>query len=83
MKRSQRPQLTLKILYFAVFDVVGMLLFASGMTWLVKGQSLFIASVPRNVVEAILLSIAGIALMIWAAAQIMRELLKRPPDGTA
>jgi hypothetical protein len=82
VQRSQRPRLTLKVLYYAVFDVVGMLVFASGLTWLVKGQSLFVANVPRNAIEAAVLSVAGIALMIWAAAQIMRELLKRPPDET-
>lgn len=80
MQRPQRPQLTLKVLYFALFDVLGMLVFASGATWLANGQSLFVANIPRNSLEAIGLCIAGIALMIWAAAQILRELLKRSND---
>ncbi len=82
MHRPQRPQLTLKVLFYAVFDVLGMLIFASGATWLANGQALFVANIPGSTFEALLFSAAGIALMTWAAAQILRELLKRPPENT-
>ena len=75
-----KPQLTLKILFYAVFDVLGMLVFASGTTWLAKGQVLFLKSLPGNTFEALLMSAAGLALMLWAAAQILRELIKRPHE---
>lgn len=73
-----KPQLTLKILFYAVFDVLGMLVFASGATWLAKGQVLFLKNLPGNTFEALLMSAAGLALMLWAAAQILRELVKHP-----
>ena len=82
MHRPQRPQLTLKVLFYAVFDVLGMLLFASGATWLAKGQSLFVANFPDGIFEALVMSLAGIALMIWAAAQILRELVLHPVEKT-
>lgn len=79
MKRPLRPQLTPMVMFYAVFDILGMLIFATGGTWLANGKTLFLENFPRNNFEAALLTIAGIALMLWAAAQILRELLKRAP----
>jgi hypothetical protein len=69
-------------MFYAVFDVLGMLVFASGATWLVKGQSLFLANVPGGIFDAVLMSIVGSALMLWAAAQILRELIRHPAEKT-
>lgn len=76
-----RPQLTLKILLYALFDVAGMVSLATGALWLARGQSLFIADFPTSIAEALAALIGGLALMLWAAAQILRELMQRPRTG--
>ena len=70
-----RPQLTLKILLYALFDVAGMISLATGALWLARGQSLFIAGFPTSMTQALAALIGGLALMLWAAAQILRELM--------
>ena len=77
-KAPERPQLTLKIMLYALFDVAGMISLATGALWLARGQTLFIAGFPGNMAEALVALVGGLALMIWAAAQILRELMKRP-----
>ena len=74
----RRPQLTLKILLYALFDVAGMISLATGALWLARGQSLFIADFPTNMTQALASLIGGLALMLWAAAQIFRELMPGP-----
>lgn len=80
-----RPQLTLKIVFLAVFDVIGMVLFATGAMWLARSESLFIPDFPSSMAEALAASIVGLVLMVWAAAQILRELLtgqvNKPQEG--
>jgi hypothetical protein len=80
MTRPQRPRLTLKIMFYAIFDVVGMVFLASGALWFARGQSLFIPDFPRTMVGALASIIGGFLLMLWAAAQILRELIKRPDN---
>lgn len=72
----QRPQLTLKILFFAGLDVVGMVVFATGALWLARGQELFVRGFPTSTAEALLLLVGGLLLMVWAVAKILRELIK-------
>ena len=81
MQKIQRPQLTFKILFYAAFDVAGMVLFATGAMWLARKQALFIEGFPTSTMEAIAATLSGLLLMLWAAAQIMRELLNRPADN--
>ena len=81
MQKIQRPQLTLKILFFAVFDVLGMVSFATGAMWLVRQQALFVEGFPTTTLEAVAATLGGLLLMIWSAAQIMRELLTRASDN--
>ncbi len=68
-------------MFYAIFDVVGMVFFATGVMWFSKGQTLFISNFPTNLTEALLALVGGLLLMLWAAAQILRELLTRPPDN--
>ena len=72
----QRPQLTLKILFFAGLDVAGMVVFATGALWLARGQELFVRGFPTSTAEALLLLVGGLLLMVWAVAKILRELIK-------
>lgn len=78
-----RPRLTWRIVFFALFDVLGMIIFATGATWFSAGKTLFFPGFPRSNLEAVLTIIAGIAVMLWAAGQIMRELVRNAAaEGT-
>ena len=80
MHARQRSRVTPSVLLFALLDVVGMLILASGALWLARGQTLFIPDFPTSTPAALLTVVAGVALMLWATAQILRELIKHP-DG--
>lgn len=56
--------------------MLGMVAFATGVLWLAQGETLFIPGFPRNVPEAVLSTVVGVGLMLWAAARILRELIK-------
>ena len=74
---SLRPRLTLVILLFAAVDIVGMVLIATGIMWFAHGMPLFIRDFPTNMVEAGVSVAGGLVMMIWSAAQILRELTKQ------
>jgi len=76
----RRPRLTPQLLLYAILDVTGMVLLSSGALWLARGQALFVAGFPSSTAEAIALTVIGLVLMLWAAGQILRELLRQPAD---
>ena len=78
----RRPRLTLKILLYAIVDVVGMATFAAGALWLTQGCTLFVEGFPADRTQAIATTGAGVLLMFWAATQILRQLIRRPADTT-
>jgi len=80
LPRRRRPQVTFKILLYAICDVAGMVLLSSGALWLARGQALFVAGFPSSTAEAIAITASGLVLMVWAAGRILRELLVRPAD---
>ncbi len=73
----QRPRLTLKLLFYAALDVVGMVLFASGAMWLVHEQALIFAGFPANGIQASISLVLGVGVMLWAGAQMLRQLMRR------
>ena len=73
----QRPRLTLAILLFAVVDIAGMLLLATGVMWFAHGTPLFLPDFPTNAISAAASAIIGLLLMLWAAARILREVTKQ------
>lgn len=79
MANKMRPKLTPMVMFYALFDVAGMVILATGGAWFKTGAPLFIPNFPTNAFEAIVAIVAGAALMIWAAAQVLREMLKNPP----
>jgi hypothetical protein len=81
MTKKMRPQLTPKIMLYALVDVLGMIILATGGAWFKTGAPLFIPNFPNNAFEAIAAVVIGGAIMIWAAAQVLREMLKRPLDN--
>ena len=74
MNRPQHPRITPKVMLYALCDAAGMFVFASGLMWLVRGETLFIPGFPTSTPSAVLTAAAGIALMVWSAARILREL---------
>jgi len=78
-KGKRRFSLTLPIAGYAVLDVTGMVAFAVGLAYLSGKEPLFFHNFPSTTGEAVLSTIAGLGLMLWAAAQILRETLKQVP----
>ena len=70
-RTTSRPRLTPAILAFAVVDVAGMVLFATGAMWFANGQPLFVPGFPTGVVTAGASLVGGLLLMFWAASGIL------------
>lgn len=83
MGQRSRPRVTPRVMFYALCDVAGMLILASGAMWLARGQTLFIPGFPTGAASAVLTVVAGVALMVWAVAGILRELIQRPADADA
>jgi hypothetical protein len=81
MSKKMRPQLTPKIMFYALFDVLGMIILATGGAWFKTGKDLFVPNFPTNAFEASAAVVIGAAIMIWAAAQVLREMLKAPAEN--
>lgn len=77
---KRRFSLTLPIAGYALVDVAGMVAFAIGLAHLTGQEPLFFRSFPGNFPEALLSTAAGLGVMLWAAAQILRETLKQVPS---
>jgi hypothetical protein len=45
-----------------------------------QGKTLFIPDFPTGTASALITVVAGIALMLWSAARILRELASAPAD---
>ena len=73
MYKRQRPRVTLRVLFFALLDAAGIVVFASGAMWLARGQTLFLPSFPTSTPAAVITVVAGIALMLWASGQMLNE----------
>ncbi|MFC5300028.1 hypothetical protein [Azospira restricta] len=73
-----KPQLTLRIFLWALVDVVGMLLLSLGLIHFIYGPGRMFKSFPGTGGEAAVVLAAGAAIMIWAAGNILREMLKQP-----
>ena len=82
MDRRHRPRVTAKVMLYALLDVAGTLIVASGLMWLARRQTLFIPDFPTSTATAILTVATGVALMLWSVAGILRELSRqRPTDA--
>jgi len=79
MDRHLRPRVTAKVMLYALLDVAGTLIFASGLMWLARQQTLFIPDFPTGTATAILTVATGVALMLWSVAGILRELSRQRP----
>ena len=73
-----RPQLTGRIFAWGLVDVVGMLLFSVGLVYFLRGPGALFKSFPTTLGEAIVTFVVGAGIMIYAAGNILREMLKQP-----
>jgi hypothetical protein len=79
MDQRQRPRVTARVMLYALLDVAGTLILASGLMWLARQQTLFLPDFPTSTATAILTVAAGVALMLWSVAGILRELARQRP----
>jgi hypothetical protein len=79
MDRRHRPRVTAKVMLYALLDVAGTLILASGLMWLARQQALFVPDFPTDTTTAVLTVAAGFALMLWSVAGIIRELSRQRP----
>lgn len=80
-KPRVKPQLTLRIFLWGLVDVVGMLLVSLGAVHFVYGPGRIFASFPGTTAEAVVVLAVGGAIMLWAAGNILREMMKQPHLG--
>lgn len=73
-----KPQLTLRIFLFGLVDVVGMLLMSLGAAYFIYGPGKVFKTFPGTTGEAAVTLAVGVGIMLWAAANILREMLKQP-----
>ncbi|MCE1244124.1 hypothetical protein [Oryzomicrobium sp.] len=72
-----RPRLTVAMVAFALVDVAGLLLFAVGFAYLVRGPGVFFPDFPAGVGSAISLTAVGLALVFWAATRMVRQVVRQ------
>lgn len=60
-------------------DVVGLLLVSVGWAYLSYGRPVFQPDFPSSAFEAIACLIVGAAIMVYAAGQIIKEMIKQVP----
>ena len=78
---SKRPRLTVRLLLYALLDVAGTLILASGAMWLARGETLFLPGFPTGTASALITVAAGVALMVRGVAGILRELVMQSAES--
>jgi hypothetical protein len=74
---SAPPDLATALVKFALLDLVGMLLLALGVAYLIQGPGSFFDSFPSTRTEAIALTALGVGVMGYAGAGILRQVARR------
>ena len=77
MKIERRTLLSPAILFYLLLDVVGMVLFATGLLWLVRGLPLFFRNFPKSNLEASIVLAIGLFMMVSSVAKMLREVMAR------
>lgn len=76
--KRPRPFLTWKLALFGIVDCAGMVLLAVGGFYFTAGPGAIFKAFPSTGGEAIGAILLGIGIMFWAAARILREVMKQP-----
>lgn len=82
-KRPPRPALTGPIFLYALIDMFGLACVGIGASWFANGKGAILRGFPTSTVEAVACTAGGAAVMLWAAAHILRELAKQAPEMKA
>lgn len=77
-KPRVKPQLTARIFAWGLVDVVGMAIFSVGIVHFIHGPGAVFKSFPGNGAEAAVTIAVGGGIMIYAAGNILREMMKQP-----
>ena len=77
---DSRSRLTAAILWYAVLDTAGMVLFATGVTWFMRGAPLFIPGFPASAFGAGAAVTGGLLLIGWTGAHMLTAKFRRPGD---
>lgn len=81
--RPPRPTLTGPIFLYALVDMFGLACVGIGASWFAGGKGAILNDFPTSTVEAVACSAGGVAVMLWAAGRILRELAKQSPQMQA
>ncbi|MDQ5916933.1 MAG: hypothetical protein QG660_41 [Pseudomonadota bacterium] len=76
--KRPRPHLTFKLVFFGLIDCAGMVLLAIGGFYFSAGPGAVFKEFPSSTAEAVGAIVLGTGIMFWAAAQILREVIKQP-----
>lgn len=76
--KRPRPHLTLALVLFGLIDAAGMVVLAIGGFYFSAGPGAVFKEFPSSKAEAIATIILGAGIMLWAAARILREVIKQP-----
>ncbi len=80
-KKRVKPTLTLRIFLFGLVDVVGMVLMSLGAVFFFYGPGKVFQTFPATTGEAVVTLAVGVGIMIYAAGNILREMMKQPHLG--
>lgn len=81
--RPPRPKLTGPIFLYAMVDVFGLSCVGIGASWFANKKGAIFANFPTSTAEAVVCTVGGIVIMIWAVTRILRELAKQAPEMQA
>ncbi|NTV69993.1 MAG: hypothetical protein HGA71_07595 [Azonexaceae bacterium] len=81
--RPPRPTLTGPIFLYALVDMFGLACVGIGASWFAAGKGAILSGFPTSTVEAVACTAGGVAVMLWSATRILRELAKQAPQMQA
>ncbi|MGE5386221.1 MAG: hypothetical protein ACM3SV_10090 [Betaproteobacteria bacterium] len=77
IKPAQNTPFKPRLLAFALADLFGVFCIAIGGSWFLFGKGAILAGFPNSLAEAVAALAGGIAVMVWAAARLVREVRQR------
>lgn len=80
MAEKIKPKLTWRLFAFMLLDGLGLFLFSLGLAGLKVGGPVLFRDFPATTIEAVAVLLAGIAIMIYAVVQVMREMARNKPS---
>lgn len=76
--KRPRPHLTWALVAYGLIDAAGMVVLAIGGFYFSAGPGAIFKTFPSTTAEAVITILVGAGVMLWAAARILREVIKQP-----